>query len=197
MPKKKSMKLAARTFKEQANDTKAYTVAATSSNMSDGQKSRVYGGAVISLYRDFEYLILELLVSAINNDTATIRSTLGVSFPRHLTGDICRYIITGPSYFDFKGRDGLIKRVKQYVPPTHYLVDILKASKYRTVIERLCALRNYSAHGSGQSRKAALESVGQVRIGSAGSWLKRKGRFSAIVAKLTELADEIEDKAPY
>lgn len=152
---------------------------------------------MISLYRDFENLILEVLVGAINNNTKTIRATLGIDFPKHLTDDICRYIITGPSYFDFKGRDGLIKRVKQYVPTNHYLVAILKAPKYKTSIERLCALRNYSAHASGQSRKAALLSVGQERIGSAGSWLKRQGRFSAIVAKLTDLANEIKDQAPY
>ena len=145
----------------------------------------------------FENLILEVLVGAINNDTTTISDTLGVSFPRHLTDAVCRYMITGPSYFDFKGRDGLIKRVKQYVPANHYLLPVLRDQKYKVPLERLCTLRNLAAHGSPQSKKAALEAVGQKRIGSAGSWLKCQGRFSLLIGKLRQLAQDIDAVAPY
>jgi hypothetical protein len=186
LPKKKSIKLAAQNFIAAAAETEAY-VAAARQQLSDAQVSRVYDGAVISLYRDFENLILEVLVGAIN----------GVSFPRHLTDAVCRYMITGPSYFDFKGRDGLIKRVKQYVPANHYLLPVLRDQKYKVPLERLCTLRNLAAHGSPQSKKAALEAVGQKRIGSAGSWLKCQGRFSLLIGKLRQLAQDIDAVAPY
>jgi len=196
LPKKKSIKYAAQQFAVKAKASRAYVVTA-SRDLSDDHASRVYEGAVISLYRDFENLVLEALVGAINNDTKTISSALGVEFPKHLTDDVCRYIITGPSYFDFKGREGLIRRTKQYVPVDHYLVGILKDPTYKAWLDRLCALRNHAAHASPQSRKAVLDSIGQLRIGSVGSWLKCQGRFSAMVDCLVRLAKDIEDKAPY
>jgi len=44
--------------------------------------------AVIRLYREFESLILQGLVGAINNDTSTLSATSGVQFPKHLTDEV-------------------------------------------------------------------------------------------------------------
>lgn len=196
MPRKTSIKLAAQSFKKAAAETDAY-VAAASQLLTAAQASRAHDGAVISLYRDFENLILNVLAGAINNDTRTVSATQGVGFPKHLTNDVCRYIITGPSYFDFKGRPGLISRVKQYVPQDHFLVTILKDQKYSGCLEQLCSLRNFAAHSSPQSKKAVLQAVGQKKMKSAGSWLKCKGRFPQLVGRLIQLSDDIEAAAPY
>jgi len=196
VPRKKSIRRAAQAFVDEVDETKAFVTDAAAC-LTDAQVSRVYDSAIITLYRDFENLVLEVLVGAVNNDTTTISLALGVNFPKHLTDEVCRYLITGPSYFDFRGRDGLIKRVRQYVPDGHYLLEILKGSKYKDAVERLCALRNLAAHASPQSRKAALLAVGQKRIGTAGSWLKRQGRFSAIADSLSDLARDVATRAPY
>lgn len=196
MPRKKSIRRAAQAFVDEVVETKAFVTDAAA-GLTDAQVSRVYDSAIIMLYRDFENLVLEVLVGAVNNDTTTISSALAVNFPRHLTDEVCRYLITGPSYFDFKGRDGLIGRVRQYVPDGHYLVRVLKDPKYKDAVERLCALRNLAAHASPQSRKAALQAVGQKRIGTAESWLKRKERFSAIADSLSDLACDVAARAPY
>jgi hypothetical protein len=196
MPKKKSIKKAVQRFLPNVEETKAY-VAAASQRLSAAHRSRVYDGAIIALYRDFENLILEVLVGAINNDTTTISSQLGVAFPRHLTDEVCRYIITGPSYFDFKGREGLISRVKQYVPKDHYLVEVLKEQRHKTPLEQLVALRNFAAHSSPQSRKAALEATEQKQMATAGSWLKCQGRFARIADQIESIARDIENSAPY
>jgi hypothetical protein len=58
-------------------------------------------------------------------------------------------------------------------------------------------LRNYAAHESSASKKAALTAVGQERMSSAGSWLKKQGRLEAILKGLVVLADDIEREAPY
>ena len=196
MPKKKSVKKAASVFREQISETIDF-VKLSEKGLSDAHLSRLYDTAIIFLYRDFENLILEVLVGAINNDTGTIKSTLGIDFPKHLTDEVCYYIATGPSYFDFKGRDGLIKRVKQYVPDKHYLVTTLKDSKYKLSIERLCALRNFAVHGSPQSKRAVLKAIKQTRVGSAGSWLKKQGRLHGIMNRLKELATDLENRAPF
>ena len=141
--------------------------------------------------------MLQALVGAINNDTGTISASTGVDFPKHLTDEVCEYLIAGDGFFDFKGRSGLIKQLKSFAPETHYLVTIVKKTKYKDALNRLSALRNYAAHDSRVSKKRALAAVGQKRMGSAGSWLKSQGRFEKIAKSLVALAKEVETEAPY
>jgi hypothetical protein len=105
--------------------------------------------------------------------------------------------VVGNGYFDFKGRDDLIRILKRYIPDNHYLIAIVKNNVYKDALEKLSALRNFAAHGSEVAKKAALKAVNQEKVGSSGSWLKRQGRFVQIVDKLKQLADEIEAQAPY
>ena len=62
------------------------------------------------------------LKGAINNDTSTLSQTVNIEFPKSLSDAVCEFIVTGGGYFDFKGRDGLIKTLKDYVPSNHYIV---------------------------------------------------------------------------
>ena len=141
--------------------------------------------------------MLTSLVVAINNDTTTISSRAGLDFPKHLSDEVCEYLVVGTGYFDFRGRDGLIREVQKFVPANHYLVPIIKKPQYKTSIERLCALRNFAAHGSAVAKKSAMASVGVHRMATAGAWLKGQGRLQAIVAPLKLLAADIEAAAPY
>ena len=160
-------------------------------NFSDSQVSMVYDAAVIKLYASFERLMLRLLKGAINRDSTVLTAATGWTFPKHLSAEVCEYVITGGGYFDFKGRDGLLGRIKKTVGDQHYLYVTVKKPSYRTSVERLCSLRNYAAHESALSKRTALTSIGQRRMGSAGSWLKRKGRLEAIAVDLTALAKDI------
>lgn len=165
--------------------------------LSEKEVSWAYEGAIIRLYRAFENLMLDAIVGAINNDSATLSSTTGVTFPKHLNRDVCEYIVIGSGYFDFKGRDGLIKALKQFVPANRYILDTVKKPTYQDSLEKLSALRNYAAHGSSQSKGVALSATGQKKISSAGSWLKRQSRLESVVKDHKRLAGEIEDSAPY
>ena len=196
MARRKSIKKVAQDFQSDADGVKAFASAAAGS-MSQRHTTWVYEYAIIRLYRDFEDLILNTLKGAINNDPATISSVVKIDFPKSLSDAVCEYLVIGTGYFDFKGRDGLIKTVKKFVPDTHYLVIAIKRRKYKNALERLSALRNFAAHDSEVSRTKAKVSVGLNRIGSAGSWLKSQGRLNAIADSLKELAKEIEDAAPY
>ena len=196
MTRKKSIKKSASGFIGQATELEAF-VGTDVTSLSDLQQSWCYEYAIIKLYREFEELVLSAIVGAINNDSTTISQSTGVAFPKHITDEVCEYLVLGGGYFDFKGRDGLIKTLKKYVPTTHYLVTIVQQAKYRQALERLSALRNYAAHQSLQSKRGALAAVGQQKMGSAGSWLKTQGRYAAISTKLRELAQEVHDAAPY
>ena len=196
MPKKKSVKKAAQRFKNQADAIVAF-LSTVGQRRSKEHVSWLYEYAVIRLYREFESLILQGLVGAVNNDTSTLSRKAGVHFPKHLTDNVCEFIVIGDRYFDFKGRDDLIKRLRGYVPEDHYLVQAIKSSKYKTTIEQLSPLRNLAAHDSRVARTRAKQVLGHKRMGSAGSWLKTQNRFQTLVNKLKELAEEIGSAAPY
>lgn len=196
VPRKKSIRRAAKRFISYANQISAFLTQTRPYLTQDGA-SWVHEYAVIRLYREFEALVLGALVGAINNDTSTLSARAGIQFPKHLTDEVCEYVVIGDGFFDFKGRSGLIAKFKEFVPPNHYLVEIVKKSKYQASLEQLSALRNFAAHRSGVSKARAKETVGTLRIGSSGAWLKSGRRWKDLVGMLKQLASEIEDRAPY
>ena len=141
--------------------------------------------------------MLDSLSGAINNDTSTLSASAGFAFPKHLSIEVCQFLVTGRGYFDFRGREGLIKKVREYVPETHYLVVALKKPKYKTALEQLVVLRNLAAHSSDQAKQSALKALNLQRLSSAGSWLKVGERFGTITGLLVALGNEIEAAAPY
>jgi hypothetical protein len=196
MARKKSVKLAATTFIT-SSDSIAQFSSHVATSLSDQYQSWIYDYAVIRLYREFERLMLSALTGAINNDTTTLSNKIGISFPKHLTDDVCEFLITGSGYFDFKGRDGLIKTLKQFVPEDHYLVTTVKKPAYKEALNRLSTLRNFAAHESALSKGAALSALACMNLSSSGSWLKKQGRFQSLVNTLQSLAQEINTNAPF
>jgi hypothetical protein len=197
MPRKKSIRKSAQQFVVLVDGIEAFLTAATVPSLAADHVSWLYDHAIVRLYRYFESLVLEALVGAINNDTGTISARVGIRFPKHLSDEVCAYLLVGDGYFDFRGRDGLIKELKRYVPDPHYLVTIVKQAKYKDSLEQLSALRNLAAHDSSVAKARALDATGAQRLRCAGAWLKAQGRFSNLCAKLKDLAGEIEAAAPY
>lgn len=195
MPKKKSIKLAATRFNEAADNVVDFF--SKTSGLKDEYHNWCTDYAIIRLYREFENLMLDALAGAINNDASTISSTAGFSFPKHMNEDLCRYLVTGTGFFDFKGRSGLISTVKDFVPDGHYLVKIIRDKKYEDALEQLSALRNFAAHDSEKSKVAARGAIGGEKIGSAGSWLRKQDRLKDLCETLKNLSTEIENQAPY
>jgi len=194
MPKKKSIKLAVQRFDDAADNIMDFFRG--TAGLKEEYNCWCADYAIIRLYREFENLMLDALAGAINNDARTISSTVGFTFPKHMTDNVCRYLIVGTGYFDFKGRDGLIKIVKDFVPGDHYLIKILKDSQFKSPLERLSGLRNLAAHESEKAKEAARKAVG-TKIGSAGSWLRTQDRMEALCNSLKKLSSEIDKKAPY
>jgi hypothetical protein len=196
MPKKISVKARARGFRDQNDEILKFVGQAKS--LSDKHQTWCHDHAIIMLYREFERLIFEALVGAINNDTqGTISSNKGYDFPKHLAKPICEYLVVQDGYFDFKGRDGLIKLLKRFLPDDHYLVQCVRKGKYKDAIEQLYALRNFAAHESPQAKKAVLSALNQKRFPSSGAWLKKQDRLQIIINALNDLSKDLEAAAPY
>lgn len=196
MPRKKSIKKSTTDFNSEVNKILNF-LQTTSVGQSDEHVTWLHNYAIIRLYKEFEGLMLDVLVAAINNDTSTLESTTDVKFPKHLTDEVCEFLVTGTGYFDFKGRSGLIKTIKSFVPDTHYLVITIKKSQYKDALEQLTTLRNFAAHESHASKRAALEAIGGEKIGSSGSWLKKQGRFTHIANQVKAISTELNGHAPF
>ena len=107
--RKKSAKKVAIDFVKKAEEIEKFIDPSNLTNLSEKHITWAHEYAIIRLYREFERMILHSLIAAINNNTSDLSQETGVSFPKHLKDEVCEYIIVGNKYFDFKGRDGLIR----------------------------------------------------------------------------------------
>jgi len=197
LPKKKSVKKTARDFVERANELQQFCKKAEPADLSDQEISWVYEAAMIKLHAAFERMVLHSIVGAVNNDTRILSKVTGTRFPKHLTDEVCEYIVTSRRYFNFNGRDGLIEALKLFLDDSHYLVKGIRDSAHKEALERLFALRNFAAHESAQSKRVALRAIGQARVRSSGAWLKKQSRYLTISTQLQKLAKVIEAGAPH
>jgi hypothetical protein len=196
MPRKKSVRKASERFVDLASRLEEYYVAVSEgTDLLPQEVTWACEAAIIKLSAYFELLMLNALVGAINNDTAMLTESTGVPFPKHLTDEVCEYIVTSGRYFDYRGRDGLIKVLKSFVPRDHYLVRIVSKQKYVAALDKVISLRNFAAHESRQSKQRAAELVGN--LAASGVWLKKGNHFLELSDRLKELATELGQAAPY
>lgn len=152
-----------------------------------------YENAIIMLYRSFERFALRIMISCLNHNHHVFEEKNNIKLGSHINDDICEFLITKGGYFDFKGRDGLCKILSTTIGADHKLAKVFKKTAYKDSIEQLCTIRNYAAHNSEQSKKAAAKAFGLKRISSAGSCLKKNSRFEATASKLIDLANDIKN----
>lgn len=195
MSRKKSVKLAAQKFQEAVDEILEFFQGTKSLKEDLAIWCAEY--AVIRLYCDFELLMLSALVGAVNHDSSHFSQHTGLKFPKHMSEDLCTYMITGSGYFDFKGREGLLQVTKRYVPKDNYLYSILKDKKHQNPLEQLTALRNLAAHRSEKAKEAAIQATGAERFKSAGAWLRKQNRFEDLCKSLRRLAASIDRHAPH
>ena len=151
-----------------------------------------YENAVIMLYREFENFILEILIYCLNHDHSNFERTYNIKLGKHINYDVCQYLITNGGYFDFKGRSNLSKVLNSLIGKEHNAAKTFKKTEYKDVLEQLFALRNYAAHNSSQSKKAALKAYNLQKIGSAGSCLKQQNRLDNMIKDIKALTIEIK-----
>lgn len=197
MPRKKSIRNASIRFIRETDAILAFASRVTQTGVAAEDLAWCYDLAIIRLNRQFEYLILQVLVGALNNDSSTLSNTTGVQFPKHMSHNVCRFLVVGRRYFDFRGREGLIMKLKEFLPDRHFLLQIVADESYRTSLEKLFALRNLAAHASPQAEKAARKALRQTKLRAPGRWLMIQGRFENIASDLADMAEKIGRRAPY
>lgn len=197
MPRKKSVKRAAQSFCSDLRQIRSQIGRIRANGLAERDLSWVYEYAIIRLHSSFERLITEAIVGAVNNDMSTLAERTGVHFPKHLTDEVCEFLVTGGKFLDFKGRNGLIQAVKEYVPDSHYLVRVVKNREFERALDHLSALRNFAAHRSKVAKRAVIKALGISKLSSSGDWLRRQNRFEDLANKIERMAESIETAAPY
>lgn len=175
------------------NDIVAYKDKCKSA-FADNKKylSYCYEYSIIMTYKAFERFLLRIMISCLNHDHSVFEKKNSISLGRHINDDVCEFLITKGGFFDFKGRDGLCKVINNTIGKDHVIAKTIKNNDYKNTIEQLCAIRNFAAHNSRQSKAAAAEAFKLKRISSAGSCLKQNGRFDSIIAHLIDLSNDIK-----
>lgn len=154
-----------------------------------------YEHAIIMLYKAFENFNLRVIISCLNHDHSHVEQQFGINLGSHINDDVCEFLVTKGGFFDFKGRDGLIRIYRDLISGSHVVSKILKKDVYRKTINQLCAIRNYSAHNSKKSKETAKKEFEVTRISNAGKCLKQNKRFENIMAGLIALANDIKANA--
>lgn len=152
-----------------------------------------YENAIIMLYKSFERFALRSMISCLNHDHSHFQNKYRVRLGKHINDDVCEFLITKGGFFDFRGRSGLSKVLNDVIGSSHNIAKAFKQSKYKECIEQLCAIRNYAAHNSLQSKQKVMNVFNLKRISSAGSFLKQQRRFQNIADGLLELAEEVKE----
>jgi hypothetical protein len=91
--RKKSGKRAAETFKKRASEIGQFLDPQNLAALSDTHRTWAFDYAIIRLYREFENMILNCLIAAINSDTEQLSQRTSISFPKHLTDEVCEYVM--------------------------------------------------------------------------------------------------------
>ncbi|MGW5336138.1 hypothetical protein [Streptomyces bauhiniae] len=212
---RKSGQFAANKFKGTTQRIRAYIDEIDASGLGAQAVTWAYESALMKTSVAFESLMLECLIVALKNDSKPFSEHTSIAFPKHMTEKVCEHLVTGGGYFDFAGRDGLLKTVKKFTGGDgHYLYDAVKNKAYYHALALLIALRNYAAHESPQSKQTMRKAIVACRLGitgnpnahqlqganaptAAGAWLKTQKRLACILDSLDALADEIHQGAPY
>ena len=137
------------------------------------------------------------MISCLNHDHSFFEDKYGIALGKHINDDVCEFLITKGGYFDFRGYSGLVDTLKNVLGSTNPFIGVVRKDPYKTHIDQLCAARNYAAHNSRQSKEAAKKAFGLTTISSAGSCLKKAGRFSNIISGLKGFAAEVKTTALY
>jgi hypothetical protein len=198
--KKKSAAVSLDTLRRHLAAIRQFLADAEDSGMSSASISRCYDHGVISVYRAFEEFVLNIAVVQINRDPDHLYQAVGVKFGKNPTAAQCEYLLVGHRYFDFRGYGGLVNIVKKASGTGSQLEIAVKKQGNRQCLEILLGLRNYAAHRSPLSKKAALKGMkhwepNTNNLGRAGNWLRvrKKGqsRMERLLTNLEVLAQDM------
>lgn len=117
------------------------------------EKRQIHEAFVLKIYVAWEVLVENIFVDCLSRDPSKYAEQKGLVLPQKLTKSICRGLISGLGYFDFKDTGDLKGKAKKVLVPKYNPFKMIPSDEGKK-IDEFCAIRNYLAHYSDSSRQS-------------------------------------------
>lgn len=117
------------------------------------EKKQIHEAFVLKIYVAWEVLVENLLVECLSSDPSKYADYKAIKLPKRLTKDICRGLISGLGYFDFRDTGDLKGKANNIL--------VLKFNPFDSIlpdsaIDEFYVIRNYLAHYSDSSKQSLI-----------------------------------------
>jgi len=117
------------------------------------EKKQIHEAFVLKIYVAWEVLVENLLVECLSCDPSKYADYKGIKLAKRLTKNVCRGLISGLGYFDFKDIGDLKGKANNIlIPKFNPFTKIPRDAGNK--IDEFCVIRNYLAHYSDKSRQS-------------------------------------------
>jgi len=119
------------------------------------EKKQIHEAFVLKIYVSWEVLIENLFVECLSRDPSRYAEQKSIALPKKLTRNICRGLISGLGYFDFKDTGDLKGKAKKVLAPRYNPFKMIPSDEGEK-IDEFCVIRNYLAHYSDSSKQSLM-----------------------------------------
>ena len=127
------------------------------------EKRDLFEAYVFRIFANWEILVQTLLVDCLNRDTARYSEFTGFEIRKHVSRAMCKAMIMGTRYVDFRSTDHLKGEAKKILVPKYNPFQRIPKPRGKK-IDEFFAFRNYLAHYSDAAQRA-LEKIYKSRHG--------------------------------
>lgn len=119
------------------------------------EKKQIHEAFVLKIYVAWEVLVENLFVECLSRDPSKYAEYKGIRLAKRLTKDVCRSLVSGLGYFDFKDTGDLKGKAKKVLAPRYNPFKVIPSDEGNK-IDEFCVIRNYLAHYSESSRQSLM-----------------------------------------
>lgn len=146
------------------------------------EKKQIHEAFVLKIYVAWEVLVENLFVECLSRDPSKYAAYKAIKLPQRLTRDVCRGLISGLGYFDFRNTADLKGKANNIlVPRLNPFAEIPRDAGNK--IDEFCVIRNYLAHYSDASKR----SLGRMYRNGYGMKFRQPGDFLFDMVEFVEL----------
>jgi len=112
------------------------------------EKEQIVEAFVFKICANWEVFTEDLLIDCLNKDTMQFANHTGFRIPKHLSRDVCKAMIVGVGYIDFKNVSHLKGFAKKILVPDNNPFKEICQKPTSDKIDEFYTMRNYLAHYS-------------------------------------------------
>lgn len=117
------------------------------------EKKHIHEAFVLKIYVAWEVLVENIFIECLSRDPSEYAKFKTIRLPKRLTKDVCRGLISGLGYFDFKDTRDLKGKAKKVLVGKYNPFAKIPLDEGKK-IDEFCILRNYLAHRSVASKQS-------------------------------------------